>query len=119
MQDTTTNGKVQRLDIARGMAMMGSEGSLRKILATVVTSLSADLPRIDAALQAGDVPSANRLLHAIKGYMPIIGSEALTARVNAVEQLSKTAVAADLLPPYQQLAPELRGLLAEIQDFLK
>ena len=119
MQNTTTNGNGQRLDLARGMAMMGSEGSLRKILSTVLASLRADLPRIDAALQAGDVPSANRLLHAIKGYMPILGSDALTAQLVTVEQLSKTAAAADLLPAYQQLAPELHGLLTEIHDFLK
>ena len=66
MQDITTNGNGQRLDVARGMAMMGSEGSLRKILSTVLASLRADL-----------------------------------------------------LPAYQQLAPELHGLLTEIQDFLK
>ena len=119
MQDATANGNGQRLDVARGMAMMGSESSLRKILSTVLASLRADLPRIDAALQAGDVPSANRLLHAIKGYMPIMGSDALTAQLVTVEQLSKTAAAADLLSAYQQLAPELRGLLTEIQDFLK
>lgn len=119
MHNATTNGNAQRLDIARGLAMMGSEASLRKILTTVLVSLSADLPKIDAALQAGDVPTANRLLHAIKGYMPIMGSDALTAQLLAVEQLSKTAAAADVLPPYQQLAPELHGLLSEIQDFLK
>ncbi|OIN91947.1 MAG: hypothetical protein AUJ20_09040 [Comamonadaceae bacterium CG1_02_60_18] len=111
-----TNG-VPRLDLSRGLDMMGSEAELRNILVTVVTSLATDLPTIDKALKNGDVATANRLLHAMKGYMPIIGSEALIAQVVAVEHLSKTA-AADVLRAYQQLVPELQGLLTEIQNFL-
>lgn len=106
------------LDVARGVGMMGSEASFRKILATVATSMAADLPKIDAALQGGDVATANRLLHAIKGYMPIIGSDTLIAQVVAVEQLSKSATAAQVIPAYQHLAPELQGLLTEIQNYL-
>ncbi|MDR3371601.1 MAG: Hpt domain-containing protein [Rhodoferax sp.] len=106
------------LDVERGVGMMGSEAALRKILAAVVASMSADVPSIDAALQAGDVVSANRLLHAIKGYMPIFGRDALIERVVAVEKLSKTESAAVVQALYRQLEPELHGLLAEIQLFL-
>ena len=98
--------------------MMGSETALRKILATVMTSLAADLPAIEAALQTGDVTTANRMLHAIKGYMPIFGSDALIEQVVAVEKLSKTESAAVVLASYAQLGPELHGLLAEIQQYL-
>lgn len=107
-----------RLDIARGVGMMGSEAALRKILVTVLASMSEDVPAIDAALQAGDVASANRLLHAIKGYMPIFGSDDMVSQVTAVEKLSKTESAAVVQVPYQALAPELNQLLAEIQVFL-
>lgn len=98
--------------------MMGSEAALRKILATVLVSLSADVPAIRTALQAGDVATANRMLHALKGYMPIFGSDALIEQVLAVEALSKTDSAAVVQVPYAQLGPELDGLLAEIQQFL-
>ena len=107
-----------RLDVARGAGMMGSEAALRKILATVLASLSADVPAMGAALQAGDVATANRLLHALKGYMPIFGSDALIAQVVAVETLSKTGSAAVVQVPYAQLESELQGLLAEIQQYL-
>ncbi len=107
-----------RLDVARGVGMMGSETALRKILVTVVISMAADLPTIDTALQTGDVATANRLLHAIKGYMPIFGSNALIEQVAAVEKLSKTEPAAVVQVTYQQLGPELHGLLAEIELFL-
>jgi len=98
--------------------MMGSEASFRKILSTVATSLSADLPKVDQALQSGDVATANRLLHAFKGYMPIIASDDLIAQVTAVELLSKTACAQEVQQAYAPLAPQLQRLLIEINHFL-
>jgi len=88
MPTKSNTGSAQRLDADRGIGMMGSEASLRKILTTVASSLAADLPKVDAALQSGDVASANRLLHAFKGYMPIMACDALVAQVTQVEQLS-------------------------------
>lgn len=114
----TGGGQATRLDVARGVGMMGSETALRKILTTVVASMSADLPKIAAALQADDVVTANRLLHAFKGYMPILATDALVAQVTAVEKRSKTASATEVAAEYALLAPELHGLLAEIQAFL-
>lgn len=99
--------------------MMASEAALRKILATVLVSLSADVPAIDAALQAGDVATANRMLHDLKGYLPIFASDPLIACVVAVEKLSKTESAAVVQVPYAQLGPELHGLLADIRHYLE
>ncbi|MCW2312254.1 Hpt domain-containing protein [Rhodoferax antarcticus] len=113
-----SNPVATRLDVARGADMMGSEAALRNILATVLVSLSADVPSMDAALQAGDVASANRMLHALKGYVPIFGSDALIEQVVSVEKLSKTESATVVQVAYAQLGPELHGLLAEIQYFL-
>jgi len=112
------NAGASRLDVARGVGMMGSEAALRKILLTVTGSMVADLPKIDAALQAGDVPTANRLLHAIKGYTPIFASDALVMQVTEVEKLSKTESAAVVQAQYAPLGVELKGLVVEIQAFL-
>lgn len=98
--------------------MMGSEASLRKILHTVQDSLAGNLPEIAAALAADDVPGANRLLHAIKGYLPIFASDALVERVTEVEKASKTEPAATVAPLYAELAPRLDALLGEIRGFL-
>lgn len=117
-QSTSSNTAFIRLDLARGVAMMGSALALRKILLTVQSSLSADLPQIASALVVGDVPSANRLLHALKGYMPILAVDAVVAQVTALEKLSKTESAAVVQTGYLQLAPELQGLLDEIQAYL-
>ncbi len=118
MMSTFNNG-APLLDIARGSSMMGSEAGLRKILQTVVQSMGADLPKIEAALAAGDVPSANRLLHAIKGYMPIFACDAMIGLVTAVEKLSKTETAEVVRPQYQQLGPLLHSLLHEVEIFLQ
>ena len=105
-------------DPARGIEMMGSEASLRKILKTVIDNMAANLTEIDAALTAGDAVAANRLLHAIKGYLPIFATDALTDQVVALEKTSKTESAATLQPLYATLAPRLQGLLEEIRSFL-
>lgn len=107
-----------RLDVARGVGMMGSESALRKILLTVTGSMVADLPKIDEALQSGDVLTANRLLHAIKGYTPIFACDALVAQVSDVEKLSKTESASVVQVQYLPLGLELHALVTEIQTFL-
>ncbi len=116
--ETTNSNSYQRLNAARGIGMMGSQLSLCKILKTVVDSMVADLPKIDAALLSEDVPAANRILHAIKGYMPIFACDALVAQVTTLEKISKTEPAAVVLPLYRELAPELQALIVEIRAFL-
>jgi len=105
-------------DAARGVAMLGSDASLRKILKTVATSMSTSLPDMQAALKAGDVHTANGLLHAIKGYVPIFATDALVDEVVHVEKVSKTESAAVVAGLYADLAPRLEGLLGEIRQFL-
>ena len=106
------------LDVPRGISMLGSDASLRKILQTVMDSMSTSLPEINQALQAGDVAAANRLLHSIKGYVPIFATDALVEHVTKVEKISKTEPASIVFPLYAELAPRLQGLLMEIQTFL-
>jgi HPt (histidine-containing phosphotransfer) domain-containing protein len=106
------------LDEARGVGMMGSDESLRKILETVDTSLTDSIPEIWQALEAGDIKVANRLLHGIKGYVPIFCSDALIEHVVQVEGLSKTETAAVVKPLFAELAPKLEALLIEIRVYI-
>ncbi len=111
-------GVAPSFDAARGLAMLGSDASLRKILKTVATSMASSLPEMTAALIAGDVHKANGLLHAIKGYVPIFATDDLVAEVTHVEKLSKTEPLPVVAPLFDQLMPQLEGLLAEIGAFL-
>jgi len=105
-------------DAQRGVDMMGSEDTLRKILQSVVDSLSANLPAINAALASGDVATANGLLHGIKGYVPIFCSDALIEQVTHTESVSKKGSAAEVAPLYAQLAPKLEALLIEVKIYI-
>ena len=102
----------------RGLDMMGSADSLCKILRTVDESLSASLPEIRAALDQGDVAKVNRVLHGIKGYVPIFCSDDLVAQVTYIEGLSKTASAGEIASLYAQLEPQFQSLLADIRVYL-
>ena len=106
------------LDIDVGIEAMGSEDGLRAILETVLESMSASLPDIRSALQAGDVPAANALLHAIKGYMPLLTAQDVVDHVTAVEGASKTESAAVVAPLFASLEPTLQQLLNDIQTYL-
>lgn len=114
-----TVDSVPVLDVQRGITMLGSEASLRKILKTVHDSMTTSLPEIKQALQAGDVPTANRLLHSLKGYAPIFATDSLVEHITRVEKISKTGSSATVSPLYDELAPRLIALLAEIKGFLK
>jgi phosphoglycerate kinase len=105
-------------DAQRGLSMMGSADTLRKILRTVVVSLSTNLPAIDAALAECDMVTVNGLLHSLKGYVPIFCSDALVAQVVDTERTSKTGSAAEVAPLYAQLAPKLEALLIEIKVYI-
>lgn len=70
------------------------------------------------ALSAGDVATANGLLHAIKGYVPIFVVDELVEQVTHVEKLGKTESIAVMQPLYAELLPRLEGLLQEIYRHL-
>ncbi len=106
------------LDIARGVSMMGSQASLQKVLHTVVDSMGSSLPAIEAALAQGDVAAANKLLHSIKGYLPIFCTDSLAAEVARVEGLSKTGSAQEVAPLFTALVPRLVALLTEVNAYL-
>jgi HPt (histidine-containing phosphotransfer) domain-containing protein len=109
---------VPSLDIERGVGMMGSAALAGENPQDRGRSMADSLPKMSAALQAGDVHSANALLHAIKGYVPIFSTDALVERVTHVEKLSKTEPIEVVAPEFAQLMPQLQGLLAEIDVFL-
>ena len=106
------------LDIQRGLDMLGSEASLRAVLRTVVDSLSSDIPKIRQLLTEGDVPAANRLIHAIKGYIPVLGSDRLIDEVVRVERISKEGPATVVQGLFSELEPMLAQLLVQIRGYL-
>lgn len=101
-----------------GIEAMGSDESFRLILETMLESLAANLPEIHQALAKGDVPTANSILHAIKGYVPLMCTDRLVEMVTHIEGVSKTAGSEQVIPLYATLEPILQQLLIEIQAYI-
>lgn len=106
------------LDIARAVEQIGSVESLRSMLPMLQELLERDLPQIEQFLAAGDVRSANPLLHSLKGCMPIFCAPALCDHLAQVEQLSKAGGSAEVGEAYARLSPSLQRLQAEVAQYL-
>jgi len=106
------------LDTNLALSQIGDLETMNTMLLMLQESLQRDVPHIVTLLQEGDLVSANRLLHSLKGFIPIFCPDALCAQVVQVEGQSKQGLAADLMPAYAALKPELERLLAEVSDYL-
>ena len=106
------------LDIALAMEQIGDTQAMQGMLSMLVESLVRDLPRISQMLADGDVRSANRVLHGLKGFIPIFCVEDLCKHVSEVEQLSKTGACGEVLHGYTYLKLDLEMLQAEVAEYL-
>jgi HPt (histidine-containing phosphotransfer) domain-containing protein len=91
---------------------------MQGMLSMLEESLTRDIPAIAALLNAGDVIGANRLLHPIKGFVPIFCGPTLSELVAQVEMLSKEDASTAIGPAYAELMPELEQLLADVSIYL-
>ena len=106
------------LDTELAISQIGDAAMLPAMLGMLVESLTKDIPMISEVLAQGDVVSANRLLHPLKGFLPIFCGPVLCADVGRVEALSKNGDCDAVAPAYAQLRPKLELLLAEVAHFL-
>jgi hypothetical protein len=106
------------LDTGLALSQIGDVDAMNGMLVMLQDTLVQDLPLIDRFLGAGDVASANRLLHALKGFIPIFCQADLCAHVVQVEALSKNSQSTTVAPAYLVLKPQLEQLLAEVRAHL-
>ncbi len=119
MSTTSPHGQAWvYLDIARAVEQIGSVESLRSMLPMLQELLERDLPQIEQFLAAGDVRSANPLLHSLKGCMPIFCAPALCEHLAQVEQLSKAGGSTEVGEAYARLSPSLQSLQTEVAQYL-
>lgn len=102
------------LDVDHALEQVGDVLALHEMLDMLQLALDRDVLQIRQLLAGGDVMAANRLLHALKGFIPIFCRESLCAHVAAVEMLSKTAAANEVALAYAALEPKLQQLQSEI-----
>lgn len=106
------------LDIERAIGYTGDAAATAGLLRMVEQSLGSDIDKIWQKLELGDMAAAGRLIHAIKGFVPIFCHDLLIEHVTRAEALSKTESAASFTPVFADLAPELLLLLKDIRSYL-
>jgi hypothetical protein len=106
------------LNVDQALDQIGDLAALHDMLDMLQNTLTRDIPLIEQYLQQHDVAKANRVLHAIKGFIPIFCTELLCTEVAAIELLSKTGTADEVLPFYALLRPKLERLQAEIDAYM-
>jgi hypothetical protein len=106
------------LDLDLAFSQIGDVDAMNDMLAMLKESLSRDVPLVSTLLQGGDGVGANRLLHALKGFVPIFCPAPFCEEVARVELLSKDPTSAQVAPAYAGLRPQLETLLAEVSAYL-
>lgn len=106
------------LDIDLALSQIGDVDAMNDMMVLLEESLARDVPQVTTLLKNGDIVGANRLLHALKGFIPIFCPESFCEKVVYVEGLSKGAGDPDLAPAYASLRPQLETLLAEVSAYL-
>ena len=107
------------LDLDLALSQIGDTDAMNSMLLMLQESLASDVPAIAVLLQQGDVAAANRLLHALKGFIPIFCPEPLCAHVVRVEGMSKHGAHPALEPAYAVLQPQLVLLRSEVEAYLQ
>lgn len=107
------------LDTDLALSQIGDVDAMHEMLAMLHESLQRDIPDIATMLHKGDGVGANRLLHALKGFIPIFCQAALCEEVMRVEAISKDLGNPELPAAYAALRPRLEQLLAEVASALQ
>jgi hypothetical protein len=111
--DSAQRLPVRCLDARKGVQMLGTESVLRKILKTVADGLANDIPGIKQWMQEGNLPAVRSALHAMKGFVPLIGTDVLVERVLQAEALDPTQAPDEATRNYLALLPLLECLHTE------
>jgi len=106
------------LFIARAMEFIGDEPRVAEMLRMLLDSLESDIPKIWKLLDEDDVKGANRLLHPLKGFIPVFCTDKLVDHVAVVEILSKDCTAEQVKVAFTTVAPELERLKEEVRQYL-
>jgi len=119
MSQTSPGGQTWvYLDIARALEQIGDEQALRGMLPMLQDLLERDLPEIETLLASEDVRGANRLMHSLKGCLPIFCGPALCEHLTQVEFMSKTGGSVEVGAAYAELGPKLQALRQEVTQYM-
>jgi HPt (histidine-containing phosphotransfer) domain-containing protein len=114
-----TTDAFQYLNTQRAAEFIGDSAGVNRLLATLKTTLDADLPTLRQRLADGNTQGVNDLLHQFKGFAPVFCVDILVELVVHVEALSKQASLEALQQAMAPLLIQLGALQAEVDRQLK
>jgi hypothetical protein len=118
MPNSVPRGLYEYLDIDRALLQVGDLPALDDLLAMLEVSLTRDIPQIEQLLAQKKVFLVNRMLHALKGFLPIFCGDALCDEVAAIEMLSRTGSPADVAGAYVSVSPKLLQLQMDVAQYM-
>lgn len=106
------------LDTSLAFEQVGDEDAMNGMLEMLKESLTESIPQISQLLDEGQIELANRLLHSIKGFIPIFCRSELCQHVVEVELMSKNSQSTTVKESYSALRPQLECLLTDVTAYL-
>ena len=120
MQEALPSGaQYKALNLAGAMEFLGDAQAVRDLLAPLVRALDADLPHIEQLLEGGDLATLARMLHSMKGFVPVFCFEPLAQELVRVEKAARALDTLAVRADVAALLPRLRRLAGEAQDYLR
>ena len=113
------DGKVvPHLDLPAALSKIGEASAVREMLAMLADLLAQDVPKIRQALLNQDIALVGRMMHSLKGCMPIFCTATICDQVALVERHAKSGEPSQVQQTYALLGPALADLELEIQLYL-
>ena len=111
---------IEGVDAALGLQRAAGKAALfEQMLRTYAGDQRDVVPQLQAALTAGDIATAERLAHTLKGSSGSIGAVALQAQASSIETLCRSGVdASAMLPLLAPLGEQLGRTIAAIDAVL-
>ncbi|WP_342617679.1 Hpt domain-containing protein [Rhodoferax sp. GW822-FHT02A01] len=106
------------LDTELAFSQIGDAQVMDSMLVMLQESLQRDIALIADLLASDELAGANRVLHALKGFVPIFCCEGFCTQVVDVEALSKVGPSSNVAQAYATLRPELQRLLDDVNTYL-
>ena len=106
------------LDLPSALSRIGEESAVREMLGMLGDLLAQDVPKIQQALLDQDTALAGRLLHSLKGCMPIFCHPPICDQVALVELHAKHGESDLARQAFALLGPNFAALAHEIRDQL-
>ena len=106
------------LDIERAMGYMGDVQGVKDMLSVLCVTLKAELPKMHERIHANDLPSLQKSLHSLKGFIPIFCIQALADQLVALERMAHAEESKDFQTQCEALWTGIAVLLKEAENYL-